>query len=128
MAGVLARDANRVRADLEQGGEFLFRCHQLLFAFHLISDVQQCAGHAQRVAVVIAVESGAAFQVARTAVLQLHPVRQLIITSRALAQAAVGVTHGVALFAGHAFEKNASKDSWKGLGSSPCNCAARAEP
>ncbi|MCY1405513.1 hypothetical protein D9M71_207520 [compost metagenome] len=64
LAGVLAGDADRIGADLEQRGEFLFGGHQPLFAFHLISDVEQGAGHAHRHAVVIAVEAGAAFQVA----------------------------------------------------------------
>ena len=64
LAGVLARHADRVRADLEQGGEFLFGGHQALFALDLVGDVEQGAGHAQRHAVFIAVEAGAAFQVA----------------------------------------------------------------
>ncbi|MNV10306.1 hypothetical protein D3C71_1008230 [compost metagenome] len=64
LAGVLAGHADRVRADLEQGGEFLFGGHQPLFAFDLVGDVEQGAGHAQRQAVFIAIEPGAAFQIA----------------------------------------------------------------
>ena len=64
LTGVLAGDADRVRADLEQGGEFFFGGHQLLFAFDLIGDVQQGPGHAQRRAIFIAVQPGATFQVA----------------------------------------------------------------
>ncbi|MNM84476.1 hypothetical protein D3C81_965660 [compost metagenome] len=76
-----------------------------MFAFHLISDVEQGAGHAHRHAVVIAVEAGTAFQIARGAVGQLHAVGQLIVAGRAFTQAAVSVAHGVAFFAGHAFEE-----------------------
>ncbi|MNN15652.1 hypothetical protein D3C81_1287640 [compost metagenome] len=105
LAAVLAGDADRVRADLEQRGKFLFRGHQPLLALDLISDVEQGAGHAQRRAVVVTVEAGAAFQIARTAVRQLHAISQLIIARRAFTQAAVGVAHAVALFAGYAFKK-----------------------
>ncbi|MNG13611.1 hypothetical protein D3C84_972990 [compost metagenome] len=46
LAGVLASNADRVRADLEQGGKFLFGGDQLLFAFDLIGNVQQGPRHA----------------------------------------------------------------------------------
>ncbi|MNF86642.1 hypothetical protein D3C84_690870 [compost metagenome] len=64
LAGVLASDADRVWADLKQGGELLFGGHQFLFAFNLIRDVEQGAGHAQRRSVFIPIEAGSAFQVA----------------------------------------------------------------
>ena len=35
----------------------------------------------------------------------MHAIGQLIVAGRAFAQAAVGIAHGVAFFAGHAFEK-----------------------
>ncbi|MNO85743.1 hypothetical protein D3C76_771210 [compost metagenome] len=64
LPGVLAGHADRVGADLEQGGEFLFGGHQALFALDLVGDVEQGAGHAQGHAVFIAVEAGAALQIA----------------------------------------------------------------
>lgn len=37
---------------------------QALFAFHLVGDIQQSAGHTQRRAVLITVQAGTAFEVA----------------------------------------------------------------
>ncbi|MCY1180734.1 hypothetical protein D9M73_212020 [compost metagenome] len=64
LASVLAGDADRVGADLEQAGKLLFRGAQALFALHLIGDVEQGARHAQGDALVVAVQPRAAFDVA----------------------------------------------------------------
>ncbi len=109
LASVLAGDADRVGADLEQAGELLFRGTQALFAFHLVGDVEQGTGHAQRVALFVAVQSGAAFDVARDAVLQLHPVGDLVIAGRPFAQAAVGLAHRIALLLRYSFEKRVER-------------------
>nr|VVN38434.1 hypothetical protein PS652_05267 [Pseudomonas fluorescens] len=105
LAAVLAGHADRVGAGLEQAGELFFRAGQALFAFDLVGDVQQGAGHAQRVALFVAVQPGAAFDVARAAVFHLDAIGDLVIAGRAFAQAAIGLAHGAALHFRHAFEK-----------------------
>ncbi|MNH26653.1 hypothetical protein D3C79_867180 [compost metagenome] len=105
LAGVLAGHADRVGADLEQAGKFLFRGTQALLALDLVGDVQQGAGHAQGGALVVPVQPCTAFDIARCAVLQLHPVSDLVIAGRPFAQAAVGLAHDVALLLRHTFEK-----------------------
>ncbi|MNZ40435.1 hypothetical protein D3C78_579560 [compost metagenome] len=64
LASVLAGYADRVGADLEKAGELLFRGAKAQFALDLLGDVQKGASHAQRVAVLVAVQASAAFDVA----------------------------------------------------------------
>ncbi|MNR17529.1 hypothetical protein D3C85_1341950 [compost metagenome] len=105
LAAVLAGHADRVGAGLEQAGELFFGAGQALFALDLFGDVQQGAGHAQRVALFVAVQPRAAFDVARGTVFELDAVGDLVVAGRAFAQAAIGLAHSAAFHFRHAFEK-----------------------
>ncbi|MNT24602.1 hypothetical protein D3C72_1600820 [compost metagenome] len=101
----MPRDANRVGAGLEQAGKLFFRTGQALLTFDLVADIEQGAGHAQRVALCVAVQPGTAFDVAHSAVFQLDLVGDLIVTGRAFAKAAVGLAHGAAILLRNSVEK-----------------------
>ncbi|MNE26099.1 hypothetical protein D3C80_1194500 [compost metagenome] len=105
LTAVLARHADRIGAGLEQAGEFFFRAGQALLTFNLVGDVEQGAGHAQRVALFVAVQPRAAFDVARGTVFELDAVGDLVVAGRAFAQAAIGLAHSAAFHFRHAFEK-----------------------
>ncbi|MCY1412878.1 hypothetical protein D9M71_282960 [compost metagenome] len=105
LAAFLTNHADRVGAGLEQAGEFFFGVDQALFSFDLVGDVEQRAGHAQWVALLVAIEAGTAFDVARIAIFQLYAVGDLVIAGRPFAQAAIGLAHAAAFFLRYAFEE-----------------------
>ncbi|MCY1289647.1 hypothetical protein D9M70_387460 [compost metagenome] len=100
-----ARNADRVGAGLEQGGELLFRGRQALFAANPFADVNEDAGHADRVTEVVAVELGGTFQVVHLAVAETGAIGHLVVVAASFQQRLVSVAHGLAVFFRHADEK-----------------------
>ena len=74
-------DGDGVRAGVERLGKSLFRCLQALFAQNTLADIDQRSDHAQRLAGIVELQFGGAFEKAQAASCRLHTIGDLIVAA-----------------------------------------------
>ena len=90
-------DGDGVRAGVEGLGELLFRGLQALLAQQPLADIDQRADHALRLAGIVELQFGGAFEKAQAAIFQLYTIGDLIVAAVFCDQTLVALAQTVSI-------------------------------